>query len=116
MVCACFDGLRIENLSFFTSKFHIRNTAISVVGETTGYVDIEVQGSKIIIDNSITGVGADPEFFIVLKNKYDHTQVYRSFKFTEPKRIIIEDHNFDTSLVEFDTLKISKNFITLRGK
>ena len=109
-----FDTLPLHELSFFTSRFHLSNSIVNVNCQYTGNVIITVKPCSIKITNDISFSNVFPSASILLKNKYDDSIIYRNVVLTDNNPVIIKcDSTFDVNNIDFDSLKISKHFISI---
>lgn len=108
-----FAGKRLEEMSFFTSRLHLRNTQIGVLNHFTGGIKVEFGRKKIIIKNDLAFNANLPAVTIILRNKYDRSQVYRALSIGDNSPIEIECKSIDPKVIEIDSLNISKKFITI---
>ncbi len=108
-----FDSIDIRDLSFFSSKFHIRNTDIEVQNADTGTVEIRVLPTKVLISNDFSFEKGRPPCKVFLRNKYDKSQVYSVVSLTKPGKITVNAGALDLNDVDFDAPSISKNHIKI---
>lgn len=108
-----FNGKRLDEMSFFTSRFHLRNTQIEVLNNFTGRINVEFKKKKIIVKNDLTFNANLSTVTIILRNKYDRSQVYRALSIEDNSPIEIACNSVDPKVIEIDSLNISKKFITI---
>lgn len=108
-----FDSINIRDLSFFSSKFHIRNSDIEIQSIITGELVIRAKDSNVLITNDFVFDKTLKDCRVFLRNKYDKSQVYSVVKITKPGKITVNAANLDLSHVDFDVPSISKNHIKI---
>ena len=108
-----FDSINIRDLSFFSSKFHIRNSDIQVQNVVSGQLTIRTKGSKVLITNDSVFDKTLTECKVFLRNKYDKSQVYSVVKLTKSGKVTVKAANLDLTHVDFDVPSISKNHIKI---
>jgi hypothetical protein len=100
-------------MSFFTSRFHLRNTQIDILNHFTGGIKVEFKKKKIVVKNNLTFNANLSAVTIILRNKYDRSQVYRALSIGDNNPIEIACKSIDPKVIEIDSLNISKKFITI---
>ena len=108
-----FTGKRLDEMSFFTSRFHLRNTQIDILNHFTGGIKVEFKKKKIVVKNNLTFNANLSAVTIILRNKYDRSQVYRALSIGDNNPIEIACKSIDPKVIEIDSLNISKKFITI---
>lgn len=106
-----FDGKLLSDMSFFSSRYHLRNTEINVRNCFSGMVYTKIFDDRIEICNTLSFGESLPEVSLILRNKYDKTKVYRTIKLKDNTDLIFALNGLDPSLIEIDTVKISKKVI-----
>ena len=108
-----FVGNRLENMSFFTSRFHLRNSDISIKNLFTGTASVKFSKNDVTISNNLSFNDHFTDMTIILKNKYDHTIVYRTVNIVDNNPISFALNSLDPDIIDIDALKLSKKFITV---
>jgi hypothetical protein len=109
-----FKDKKLKDISFFTSRFHLRNSAIMVLNKITGEIIVTFNEDTILVENNLEFNEELPNAVIVLKNKYDSSQVYRTITLTDnSSRTFKCPKSVDLSAIEVDTVKLSKKFIKI---
>ena len=104
-----FDEVRLSDLSFFSSKYHILHSDVIVKNKSHGSVEILVSTDKVVLRNDIMFGPDYKECSVFLRNKYDKSQVYTVLKLVIPGKMVIVDDSLDFSHVDFDIPSISKH-------
>lgn len=108
-----FVGKRLENMSFFTSRFHLRSTKINVVNKISGEIRVTFDQNSVEVENDLVFGDTLPNVKLVLKNKYDQSAVYRTIKLTEPGKLRFSCPSVDPKTIDVDSINISKKFIRI---
>jgi len=108
-----FSNCKLTEMSFFTSRFHLRSTDINVLNNIKGEVKVNLSGDKIVISNNLSFGETLPEAVLVLKNKYDSSIVYRTITLKDNTTLKFSNPSIDPDELDIFPLKISKNFISI---
>ena len=112
-----FSDNKIEDLSFFTSRFHMRNTQVEVIESWEGKFDFfldQIDDTlKVGIKASLEAKDNNPEVLMVLKDKYDDTNVLRTLKITSNDELNFETKKIDVDSFDVVPLNFSKKLITI---
>lgn len=106
-----FGGKRIEQMSFFTSRFHLRSSKVTVVNHISGTVKVSFKEKILEISNDLSFGETLPEVKLILMNKYDQSAVYRTIKLTAPGTLKFACPTVEPQLIDVDSINISKKFI-----
>ena len=108
-----FRNRKLSEMSFFSSRFHLRNTRIQILNKVQGNVSIRFDKKQIIVSNSLEFGPTLPEVVLVLNNKYDSSIVYRTITLKDNSSIKFSNSSIDPDELDVFPLKISKNFISI---
>lgn len=108
-----FRNCKLSEMSFFTSRFHLRSTNINILNNIKGEVKINVSEDGIVISNDLHFGDTLPEAVLVLKNKYDSSIVYRTITLKNNKTLRFSNPSITPDELDVFPLKISKNFISI---
>ena len=108
-----FRNCKLSEMSFFTSRFHLRSTDVTILNNIKGEVKVNLNGDKIVISNDLSFGDTLPEAVLVLKNKYDSSIVYRTITLKNNNTIRFSNPSINPDELDVFPLKISKNFISI---
>lgn len=108
-----FSGKKIDEMSFFTSRFYLPNMKIEVVDKCEGQVLVTIKNNLIIVENSIQFSDTFTNAVLVLNDKYDKSRVFRTIQLTKPGILEFDCSNIDPTIIEVNSSKLSKKFITV---
>jgi len=111
-----FSRRHLKEMSFFSSRFHLRNTEIMVKNYFSGSIDMSFKGKKLIVLNDLKFSLDFPEAVIILRDKYDKTRVYRTIKLETQDKRVFNLGNIDPAQIEVEPINISKKFINVTRK
>ena len=114
-----FSGSKIDDLSFFTSRFHLRNTQIEVLESRKWKFDFFLEQMddtlKVEIKESLEAKDVNHEAVMVIKDKYDSNNVLRTLKLTAGKQMNFETKKIDADSFDVVPLNFSKKLITIHN-
>lgn len=108
-----FKDKNIRDLSFFSSRFHLRNTKIQSLNNVKGKIQVKINKKELIVSNTLELSEDLPEVALVLKNKYDSSIVYRTITLKDNKTLKFSNPSIQPDELDVFPLKISKNFISI---
>jgi hypothetical protein len=109
-----FGSHLFKEYSFFSSRFHILNSNVVVNGRIDGSLTVNISPTTITVNNSLV-LNNGTKAILIIKNKFDPSEVYRQIKLNEKFGALefLTGGKIDSRYIDVDVIGISKNYLKL---